>query len=109
MRLSVIEFKTLDELPRGKGETVLLYGPNGSGKTWFCGTSGERTLFINIGNGEATLKSPLFRSIYPKAGKMLVVNVAVEMNSYGMPTDWKHFDQICDIIDEGIAKHGDAV
>lgn len=103
----MITFQTLDELPRGNAQTLLLYGPNGSGKTWFCGTSGERTLFISIGNGESTLQSPEFRSKFPTAAKLLLVRIPVPMNSYGMPTDWKHFDEICDAIDEGLDKYSD--
>jgi hypothetical protein len=103
----MISFQTLDELPRGESETLLLYGPNGSGKTYFCGTASERTLFISIGNGEQTLQSPFFRKTFPDAGKMLMVRIPVPANAYGMPTDWKHFDQICDVIDEGLAKYSD--
>lgn len=101
------EFKTLDELPKGDAETLLLYGAAGSGKTWFCGTAGERTLYIDIGNSRKTLQAPLFRKLYPTAGKMLTAVVQPEVNSAGMPNDWKYFDVICDLIDDALENHAD--
>lgn len=56
-KLSAVEFS--------ESLTFLLYGITGSGKTYFCGTAGPRTLFVNLGHGLTTLKSPAFLEKHP--------------------------------------------
>lgn len=51
----------LSDKKRGTSITLLLYGPAGSGKTWFCGSTGDRTLYIECENRLATVQSPGFK------------------------------------------------
>lgn len=79
--------------------TLLIYGGFGSGKTHFCGTANPNsTLFINIGLGESTLKSPLFRHMYPAAQEMYIVDVMEQMTD-GIVTEARGFDIICQILE----------
>lgn len=54
----------LDEIDPTKAVTLCLYGGAGTSKTWICGTAGDRTLYCDVENRLATLKSPLFRQRY---------------------------------------------
>lgn len=92
-------FKTLDELPRGDSEITLLYGPAGSGKTFFCGTAGPRTFFINIGDGIQTLQSPLHRKLYPDAKGITIHTIHEEVDANGIVKVAKAFDEVCDVVD----------
>lgn len=93
-------FQTLDEIPADDAVSLLLYGGNGTGKTFFAGTAGPRALFINIGQGLVVLKSPLFRKLYPTAGAMPVVNIYEKLGERAMPTEGVMFDAVSDTIDE---------
>lgn len=53
--------KRLADIPRGESITMLAYGPAGTGKTWFCGSTGDRTLYIECENRLATVQGDLFR------------------------------------------------
>ena len=91
--------QTLGERKTGESTTLLLYGDSGVGKTWLCGTLGERTLFINIGNGIATIQSPLFRSKYPASQKMLVVDIMEKAGKGGIITETTVLDALTDTLD----------
>ena len=54
----------LNELPLGKSISGIFYGPAKTGKTVLCASAGDRSLFINIGNGIVTLQSDWFRKNY---------------------------------------------
>ena len=91
--------KTLGERKVGESTTLLLYGDSGVGKTWLCGTLGERTLFCNIGNGIATIQSPLFTSKYPQASKMLCVDILEKAGKGGIITETTVLDSLTDTLD----------
>lgn len=91
--------QSLSDKSSGESTTLLLYGDSGVGKTWMCGTLGERTLFCNIGNGIATLQSPLFSSRYPAAGKMLVVDIFEKAGKGGIITETTVLNGLTDILD----------
>lgn len=74
---------------------LLLYAKTKSGKTWFCGTAGPRTLYINTGDGLATLKSPEFLSKYPDSKNMIVQDFSEDIRNGKANA----FDLICDYID----------
>lgn len=86
---------------------VLSYGPSGTGKTWFGGTAGPRTLFINIGNGIKTIQSPLFKKQYPGHDEMLVASINEPMDSHGYPLVADAFDIVTDTIDAALKTAGD--
>lgn len=51
----------LNDEPLGESITLLLYGAAKSGKTELCGTLGDRTLYCDVENRLATLKSKGFK------------------------------------------------
>ena len=60
-QITDFEIYDCNTAPTGDSEILLGYGPSGAGKSWFTGTAGERTWYLNIGEGLETLKSPLFK------------------------------------------------
>lgn len=69
------KFTKLDDRKPGDAWILLYYGVSKSGKTYFAGTAGPRTLFINIGDGLDTLMSPKFTSRYPESKNMITVDI----------------------------------
>lgn len=90
-----VVFKRLGEYVPGTAWILLYYGPSKSGKTFFSGTAGPRTLFINIGEGIETLMAPAFVNRYPEtARKMIMVDIR-EKNPQGIA---EAFDLTCDAL-----------
>lgn len=75
---------------------MLIYGASGTGKTYFCGTAGDRTLYMNIGSGIATLQSPAFTTKHQS--NPLVVTIPLGDSSH---------DMVCDTIDYYLQKRRD--
>ena len=97
-----IVFKTLAERKPGEAWILMVYGSTGSGKTYFAGTAGSRTLFINVGDGLATLESPDFTKRYGAiAAQMITVDIDNVQSSVS------GFDQITKIIDKAYKEKGD--
>lgn len=96
------EPQRVSDVPLGDAITLLIYGDQGSGKTWFLGTAGDRSLFLNLGAGEVTLQSPAFKS---KVGaNPLYVDLSIAaVSSKGNISDT--FDRLCDTIDLYIEKY----
>lgn len=94
------KFKRLTDLTPGASWILLIYGPSKAGKTYFAGTSGPRTLYINTGEGIDTLMSPAFTSRYPERRNMIVVDIR-EQDPNGVP---QAFDMVTDVIDHAM-KH----
>lgn len=90
----------LEELKPAESTTTIIYGNSGTGKTFFGGTAGSRTLFLNAGDGIETLKSPLFRDKI-KADP-IVVNIGEKINERGVVNDATAFDLMCDEIDKAL-------
>ena len=96
-----IVFRSLSDRKPGESWILLVYGATGSGKTYFAGTCGPRTLYINVGDGLETLKSPAFTKRYPDAAAMITVDIDnVQSSTAG-------FDQITKIIDQAYHQYGD--
>jgi hypothetical protein len=91
---ALFRFKRLAEYKPGESWVLLYYGPSKAGKTYFAGTAGPRTLFINVGDGIETLMSPAFTSRYPEAKDMIVVDIR-ELNPQGIA---EAFDMVGDAI-----------
>ena len=91
---TLFRFKRLGEYKPGESWILLYYGPSKAGKTFFAGTAGARTLFINVGDGLETLMSPAFTSRYPEAKDMIIVDIR-ETNPQGMA---EAFDRVGDAI-----------
>lgn len=87
-------FKRLETYKPGESWILLYYGPSKAGKTYFAGTAGSRTLFINIGDGIETLMAPAFTQKYPEAAKMIMVDIR-EQNPQGIA---EAFDLVGDAI-----------
>jgi hypothetical protein len=97
----------LKDFKASSPETCLVYGPSGAGKTYFCGTAGPRTLFINVGDGIKTLKSPEFKAEVPDAGEMIIVDVTEKLNEKGVTDTATAYDVTCKIIDYMVANFRD--
>lgn len=109
MRLGILKmsnepeftFKRLDERKPGESWVLLVYGPSKAGKTYFAGTAGARTLFINVGDGLETLLSPAFTNKYPDSAKMITVDVSDSESVADA------FDKTCMAIDQALSKFPD--
>lgn len=110
---SYFRFKRLRDRNPGESWILLYYGPSKTGKTFFAGSAGPRTLFINIGDGLETLLSPSFTSRYPESKDMIVVDIS-EAGDLAQAFDWttdaidhalKHFPEKFDtiVLDEATA------
>lgn len=81
--------------------TLLLYGNSGTGKTFFIGSAGNRTLIISPSNGLSTLQSKLFtRDI----GSNPIIEV---IDEEPLPPKATAFDKYSDVIDLYLEKHLD--
>lgn len=103
-------FKRLEERKPGEAWILLYYGASGSGKTYFAGTAGPRTLFINIGFGIDTLMSPAFTERYPDARRMITVDINERIGTEKDPTllTARAFDLVTDVIDHALKHFPDA-
>lgn len=90
-----VVFKRLIEYNPGESWILLYYGPSKSGKTYFSGTAGPRTLFINIGDGIETLMAPAFVNRYREASRNMIMADIRERNPQGAA---EAFDMSCDAI-----------
>lgn len=93
------KFKQLKDRTPGESWILMVYGPSKSGKTYFAGTAGARTLFINIGDGLETLMAPAFTTKYPDAKNMIVVDIRETAANSAQA-----FDQVAEAIDHAL-KH----
>jgi len=96
-------FKRLSDYNPGESWIALVYGPSKTGKTYFAGTAGSRTLFLNIGDGIETLMAPAFTQKYPNSKNMIMVDIR-ESNPNGTA---EAFDRTCEAIDYALANFRD--
>lgn len=96
-----VDFQQLNDLVRGESESFLIWGNAGSGKTFFIGTAGSRTLIINNGLGMTTLQSPLFRAKYPNYNP-IVVTLREKLGPRGIYNAATVHDAMCDTIDKAL-------
>ena len=101
---ATFQIKRLKDRTPGESWILLYYGESGSGKTYFCGTAGPRTLYINIGHGIETLFAPAFTMRYPEAENMIVVDITEKIDERGVLIAAEAFDLITDVIDWGFEK-----
>lgn len=88
----------LSELTPSQSLTILLYGPSGTGKTYFAGTAGSRSAIINIGNGAETLLAPAFRTRYPTSDPV-IININESRGTKGYLAVADAFDNVCRELD----------
>ncbi len=86
----------LSDIPIGKSISGIFYGAAKVGKTVFVASAGDRTLFINIGSGIATLQSAWFKRIY-KSNPMIET-----ITEDWVPTVAKGYDKVEDVIDNAL-------
>lgn len=99
------QFYQLEERPAATDTlSILLYGGAKTGKTFFAGTTGDRTLYIDTGRGLLTLKSPKFKEMLKGNFNPIVAEVREDTNEERLVTVPKAFDEVCDAIDEGLEK-----
>jgi len=84
----------LNEIPLGKSISAIFYGGSKTGKTVLAASGGDKTLFINIGNGIVTLQSDWFRKNYGNSNP-IIETVTEEY----VPSVAKGYDRVCDIIE----------
>lgn len=86
-------------------DSLCVYGVSGVGKTMFAGSYGSRTLYISIGAGIRTLKSPLYRELYPTSNPLTIEINKPFVNSKGISTEV--FDELTDKTDLYLTKYRD--
>lgn len=99
---ATFQFKRLKERKPGESWILLDYGPSKTGKTWFAGTAGPRTLFINVGDGMETLLGKEYLAKFPAVQDMIFVDIREMADS-----PESAFDKTCLAIDEALAKFSD--
>lgn len=96
---TTFRFKRKRDYPPGESWILLVYGPSKTGKTFFSGTAGSRTLYLNIGDGFNTLLAPAFTSKYGAiSDDMIVVDVRESKDAA------EAFNNVCRAIDEALEK-----
>ena len=61
----IFEIKRLSDIPKSRAVTWLIYGESGSGKTFLCGTAGDRSAIIDCGTSPLdTLQARTFREMH---------------------------------------------
>lgn len=89
------QFERLEKLNKYEPTKGILFGGAGSGKTWTAGTCGDRCLYLNVGDGILTLKSPLFQQ---KVGAKPIIWPKSQEDWYKIP-DLEKFDATCEAIE----------
>lgn len=97
-------FKRLIDYTPGEAWVLMYYGPSKTGKTYFAGTAGPRTLFLNIGDGIETLMAPAFTKRYADSSRGMIMADIRERNPNGVA---EAFDILCDTVAYGLAKFPD--
>lgn len=90
-----VVFKRLIKYEPGESWILMYYGPSKTGKTYFAGTAGPRTLFLNIGDGIETLMAPAFVNRYKEASREMIMVDIRERNPQGIA---EAFDLLCDAV-----------
>ena len=98
----------VSETPPAETLRAIIYGGSKTGKTWYFGTAGDRTLIIDTGAGLETLRSPLFKK--DVGSDPLVTSALMEkIGERGYVTEAVAFDMVCDILDESLKLYKDDV
>lgn len=89
------------------GIALLSYGASGSGKTWFAGTAGSRTLYLDIGRSTRTLKSKQFKTLFPETDP-LIVEIPEDFDPTSpIPEKAVAFDTLNDVLEYQLRNHAD--
>lgn len=98
-------FHRVSDEPPKIYQSWLIYGGAKTGKTWFAGTAGTRALFISIGNGDATIKSPGFKKV---VGADPIFHVIKEnTDKYGICKEPTAFNAVQEYIEYALDNFAD--
>jgi hypothetical protein len=100
--LTNIEPSRLDELHPNPAITQLVYGSSGVGKTHYAGTAGDRTVYINTGDGIATLQSAAYKEKYKS--NPYIVTIHEDVDQHGVPKTANAFDNVADTLEHWFTK-----
>lgn len=100
------EFQRFDEVSSpAESISLLLWGAAKTGKTDFSGSTGSRSLYIDVGKSAETFHAKdfvarrgVFKGFYRK------VEEEASKDNYVMPDKATAYDQVCDIIDNALDK-----
>jgi hypothetical protein len=98
-------FKRAQEIPPANALSQLIYGQPGTGKSFYAGTAGDRTLYINCGRSEETILSAFFRQRV--GANPILVNIREKAGENGVPASAIGYDLVCDAIDYGLKNFPD--
>jgi len=95
------KMERLSELPRSPAMSLLYYGGSGVGKTFFCGTAGDRSIYLDCGVGPLeTMQSLVFKE---KVGtNPIIIKLREQFGDNRLPkaeafeTLWRLYDWILD-------------
>lgn len=106
---TLYELKRVSELDKNESVIMLGYGGAGSGKSHFGGSAGDRTIVLDTARkAKATLQSANFKAKTNNADPMIIDVAEVKVSKDGKKkTEYKAFNNTCDILDDLFQKHLD--
>lgn len=106
---SKFDFQRIAEYNVDQMDNFLIYGAQGTGKTFLLGSGGSRTLIVDTGRGTATLSSKQFKEMYPDSNPMVISVKESKLYKDGSldkgVAGFKGWDLLCDVIDDALKYH----
>jgi hypothetical protein len=97
------DWNRLNDDPPAESVSFLIYGPAKVGKTDWAGSTGDRTLYIDVGKSTETLKTPDFKKRRGNTNPILIkVNEKLTLGGNIVPDNPSGYDEVCDTIDKAL-------